>query len=77
MRRYEPRWSIYTPSNRLRRHVVWTPMELHEARDNKLRSGQTTTRVLWWREGRKRMKRLHTGAYGTWRIVRDIYHKQR
>lgn len=77
MRRYEPRWSIYTPSNRLRFHPAWTPMELHEERDGKLRSGQNSTKVLWWRAGRKHLKRLQTGAYGTWTLIRMLAHKRR
>ena len=69
---YRPRFSIYTATAALRFPMTWTPMALHEERDGKLRSGQATTKVLWWREGRKYLKRLHVGAYGTWRTIRVI-----
>ena len=63
---YHAGLTIYTPTERLRRPMTWTPMALHEARDGKLVSGQATTKV--WRHGRKRMKRLSL----TWDVVRLV-----
>lgn len=72
---YRPRFSIYTATNALRFPMTWTPMALHEARDGKLASGQASTKMLGWRDGRKFLKPLHIGAYGTWRTVRALYHR--
>ena len=60
--------TIYTPTKRLRHPMTWTPMVLHEMRDGKLVSGQATTEILGWREGRKRLKRTPT----TWHTVRML-----
>lgn len=68
MNQYRPRLTIYTPTKALRFPMTWTPMALYEARDGKLRSGQAMTKVLWWREGRRRMKRLSL----TWDVVRIV-----
>lgn len=51
-------------------------MELHEARDGKLVSGQQSTKVLGWREGRKYIKARHVGAYGVWRLICILYRKR-
>jgi len=67
---YRPRISIYTPTGALRWPMAWTPMALHEMRDGKKVSGQNATKMLGWRAGRKYIKRLQTGAYGTWCVIR-------
>jgi hypothetical protein len=66
LNQYRPRLTIYTLTTQLRWPMTWTPMALHEARDGKLVSGQNMTKLLGWREGRKRLKRSHT----TWDTVR-------
>lgn len=66
MNQYRPRLTIYTPTRQLRQPVAWTPMALHEMRDGKRVSGQAVTKMLGWRDGRKRLKR----TYNTWDTVR-------
>ncbi len=68
MNQYRPRLTIYTQTKHLRWPMTWTPMALHEERDGKLVSGQNTTKMLGWREGRKRLKRLGL----TWDVVRIV-----
>lgn len=68
---YRPRFSIYTPTERLRFPMTWTPLALYEARDGKLVSTQRPRDFMWWQPAeRKYLKRLHLGAYGTWRTIR-------
>lgn len=69
---YRPRFSIFTSSKRLRFPMAWTPMMLHEDRDNFLRSVQLKETEPWWQPERKYLKRLHT----TWHTIRAIYHKR-
>lgn len=70
---YRPRFTIYTPTRRLRWPKAWTPMELHEARDGKMRSTQRARDYGWWqKQGRQYLKPVHTGAYGTWRLIRVL-----
>ena len=70
---YRPRFSIYTPTSRLRFPKAWTPMALHEERDNFLRSTRQKETQVWWQPERKHLKR----TMNTWRTIRAIYHRVR